>query len=248
MYNPVTPQALAIVNGEFDLPGVLDRKVYHENTIGETLNVPYYESTGDSNELFSLTKHDLCFREARSVSARNRPIALNDNWLKVFSSFNQLPMWVSGEKWQENDNVVFVGISQTQMMMDRAKTQSAGVAIAIAGKMTIMNSGMYVIQPGDTVCWDFPDESNINKMTNNQARRKRIKYNDGNRIIASVVPLNRLIKTLDKHYTAMKTRHGNELRSRGGELGFQHPSIYAYKRALERIIGKATTRAQPDET
>ncbi|KAK3283641.1 hypothetical protein CYMTET_8673 [Cymbomonas tetramitiformis] len=247
MYNPVTPQALAIVNGEFDLPGVLDRKVYHQNVFNKDSKVPYYESTGDNNELFSMTKHDLCFREARSVSARNRPIALNDNWLKVFSSFNQLPMWVSGETWQENDNIVFVGISQTQMMMDRAKTQSAGVAVAIAGKLSVINSGMHIIQPGDTVCWDFPNEGNINKMTNGSARRKRAKYNDGNRIVASVVPLHRLTKTFEKHYQSMRIKHGDKLRSMGGDLGFQHPSIYAHKRAVERIIGKAVTRAQPDE-
>ncbi|KAK3247739.1 hypothetical protein CYMTET_42772 [Cymbomonas tetramitiformis] len=169
---------------------------------------------------------------------------MNDNLLKVFSSFTKLPKWFEGKGVYENDDVVFVGVSQTQMMLDRAKSQSAGVAIATAGKLTIMNTGSQIINPGDTVCWDFPCISNHNKMNNYV---KRAKYSDGNRLTAAVVPLNHMRVVLKKHYEALKKNDGNMLKKKAGEIGFQHPTIYADKRATERIIGKTTTRALVDE-
>lgn len=238
MYNPVTPQALAIVNGEFDLIGVLDREAYYKNK-GETLL--YRAETGDSNELFSLTKHDMCFRETRSIQDRRRKMCMNDSLLKVFSSFISLPRWTEGCKFYEEDKVVFVGISQTQMLMDRAKSQSAAVAIATAGKLTIQNTGPYQINIGDTVCWDYPSTDDENKMRHT---KKRVKYSDGNRITAAVIPLQRLIDRLTTHY---KKFEASFLEKIGGELSAKHPEIYARKRATERIIGKATTRAFSDE-
>ncbi|KAK3249556.1 hypothetical protein CYMTET_41002 [Cymbomonas tetramitiformis] len=238
MYNPVTPQALAIVNGEFDLTGILDRKAYHNAKGQKTL---YQAESGDSNELFSLTKHDMCFRETRNLLERKRNLCMNDSLLKVFSSFISLPVWREGGDYYEEDKVVFVGISQTQMLMDRAKSQSAAVAIATAGKMSIQNTGAYVIEIGDTVCWDYPDDSNLNKM---KSARKRSRYSDGNRVTAAVVPLQKLVEMLSKHYTKMDSR---ELERRGGQLCRTYPEIYARKRATERIMGKSTTRAFPDE-
>ncbi|KAK3249318.1 hypothetical protein CYMTET_41263 [Cymbomonas tetramitiformis] len=250
MYNPVTPQALAIVNGEFDLPGILDRAEYHKSRTRRGEIRELYESTGDQSELYSMTKHDLCFRETRSISERNRKVTMNDALLKVFSSFTKLPKWIQGKNVYENDDVVFVGVSQTQMMLDRARCQSAGVAIATAGKLTIMNTGSQTINPGDTVCWDFPFMGNGNQIGNHDKMNhyiKRAKYNDGNRLTAAVVPLNHMRVTLQKHYEALKETDGEFLKKRAGTIGFQHPTIYAEKRATERIIGKATTRALVDE-
>eukprot|EP00854_Cymbomonas_tetramitiformis_P000995 gene995-1516_t len=245
MYNPVTPQALAIVNGEFDLPGVLDRAEFYKNRRHGREPQELYESTGDQSELYSMTKHDLCFRETRSIAKRTRSVTMNDNLLKVFSSFTKLPKWIEGKNVYENDDVVFVGVSQTQMMMDRAKSQSAGVAIATAGKLTIMNTGSQIIYPGDTVCWDFPFLAGNHDKMNHYA--KRAKYSDGNRLTAAVVPLAHMRSQMKKHYEAMKRADGELLRGRGGDLAFDYPSIYAEKRAIERIIGKATTRALVDE-
>ncbi|KAK3288637.1 hypothetical protein CYMTET_3855 [Cymbomonas tetramitiformis] len=238
MYNPVTPQALAIVNGEFDLVGILDRKPYHVNNGQHNL---YQAESGDNNELFTLTKHDMCFRETRSLLERKRNLCMNDSLLKVFSSFVSLPVWEEGKDYYEEDKVVFVGISQTQMLMDRAKSQSAAVAIATAGKLTIQNTGAYQVRIGDTLCWDFPDESNINKM---KSARKRAKYSDGNRVTAAVVPIQKLVENLTKHYKKMSRQ---VLEEHGGKLSAIYPEIYARKRATDRIIGKATTSAFSDE-
>ncbi|KAK3245849.1 hypothetical protein CYMTET_44670 [Cymbomonas tetramitiformis] len=244
MFNPVTPQALVVVNGEFDTPGVLDREAHYKNVCRSEPETTFYRSTGDQNELFSLCKHDLCFREARSIRNRNRPITMNDNWLKVFSSFNHLPQWVPGGLFYETDPVAFVGVSQTQMLVDRAKSQSAGVVVATAGKLSVRNTGRFMIQPGDTVCWDFPDNGNINKMNNYM---KRAKYNDGNRIIAATLPMQKLQDLLEKHYSLVASQHPTIIENYGGDISLKYPVIYARKRTMERIVGKATTRAMPDE-
>lgn len=214
MFNPVTPQAAVVVNGIYDTYGI-DRRRHRDH--GKLV----YTNSGTDNENYSLMMHDLVFRTANDNDRwKVMQCTKNNPRLQVFSSFIGLEIY---NQYTERPSIVFVGSSLTTMPYDEARSKrSPQVAIRIAGSDTIKNTGEHIVDIGDTICWDYPkDTDGRNKLTG----VKRGRYSDGGRLTARVMTENTLREELEQKKVTEIDRI-----------------------VRERVIGIALSFAQPNDT
>ncbi len=142
---------------------------------GLTNNFAKCYETGD-DYAYSVYPRELAFR-LKEKHDRNihRPSqnGINDTKLKVFTSATKFPIFPTVISQSEmeaartseeeafkiqgklRDCIAFVGVPLTPVQYDD-KNSKDGVALQVAGSVTIVNTGRFPIRPGQKIVWDFP--------------------------------------------------------------------------------------------
>ena len=164
--SPVTPQSYVVVNGQFDRP-------FFQKRIGSGSTSPW---SGVSEENFALMKHELAFTfNDPLIMPRGLSNGINDPDLRFFTSANGIPVNPSNQTGHLNETELsllqnpnsseflrrkirgrlnFVGVNLTTMPTPVSGNTHASVAVA--GAVTVINSGPEMIDIGSRVVWDLP--------------------------------------------------------------------------------------------
>ena len=136
---PIMPHGSVVVNACFD-------HAHAANLDDDTAKRP---------EFHYVAKHELVFRD-KKTNKRKRG-AYNEPSLRVFASAN-------GVTSDKCDDVAFIGVSNGTL----AEGAHSHAAVTIAGLTTLRNTGVGLIEPGDTVVWtvnDVKDPGNKSRKT-----------------------------------------------------------------------------------
>lgn len=161
--NPVTPQALVVVNATYD------RRFYHQRAKTQRANVitPYGGLDADN---FKACRHELAFTQPGVSAHLNAPSqsATSQNDLPIFTSFNGMAIdskyKLDGSNTDEEMDelyrkmrakVKFVGINLTTIDASNSNRNDA-MSIVLGGMMTVNNTGEKRLGNMDRVVWDVP--------------------------------------------------------------------------------------------
>ncbi len=162
--SPVTPQSYVVVNGQFDRP-------FFQKRCGQGSVSPWGSV---SEENFAMMKHELAFSfNDPLLMPRGMSLGANDPELRFFTSANGIPINASGGAGTKAETDLlatpggseylrrkirsrlnFIGVNLTTM--PSVKSGNTHASVAVAGAVTLINTGPQRIDIGQRVVWDLP--------------------------------------------------------------------------------------------
>jgi len=169
--NPVTPQSYVVINGQFDRT-FFQRRI--APTSGGSSRTPWNNVVEDN---FDMCKHELAFSfNDAMLMPRGPSNGVNDPELRYFTSANGIPVSSSSPNGTSVTEVQLLGAPQgdAQEYLRRkirsrlnfigvnltslhgVSTGNTHASVAVAGAVTVINTGPHRIDIGNRVVWDIP--------------------------------------------------------------------------------------------
>ena len=208
VYNPITPQALIIINAVVDFAFMRSRMLATNSTTTSKLLFD-----GGDKHNYACKRHELSFMNPHSRSHLNTSshLATSQNDVPIFTSFNGISLQglapdqltVAKRLFDNKDKseaameelyrwarklVRFVGVNLTDIDASNLN-QKGSVALVVAGMITVINTGPERLGLMEKVCWDVPYFT-----FDNRTKEFSNKYLPNSKLCAQIVPYNTAIR------------------------------------------------------